>query len=674
MLVSWNWLKQYVSLDGTTPDEIAHRLMMAGLNHESTTPVAGTEDFCIDVEITSNRPDCLGHIGVAREASVLLERALTVPAPKPAEAATKTSDLIKVRIEAPDLCPRYTARVIQGVKIGPSPKWLVDRLAAIGQPSINNVVDVTNFVLMECGQPLHAFDLAHLKGKEIVVRRAKDKENFTAIDHKNYVLNDSLCVIADAERPVALAGVMGGENSEVTEATTDIVIESAQFAPLSIRSTSRSLRLASDSSYRFERGTDPAGVVWAANRACELILELAGGKLAAGIIDEGPRPAVPQPITLRLSRLPEVMGFDVPVEEARRILKALGCEEKSASKSEVVSVPPSWRRDLYREIDLVEEVARIHGYDKIPEDARVPMASSHRSASERVLAKVRDVMTGIGFDEAYTRSVVSQAWSEQFSPWSDKPALVATTPMLKGEDRVRKSIVPSLLGARRYNESVGNDRIELFETARVYLPQDSGLPVEHFMLCATTGQGFLHAKGVVETLIARICPKAELKVADFSHPTLAADTAVELTLGGRRLGYIGTLSDAGKKAAGVRKEATVLEIDLAVLGEGAVLIPKYEPISNFPTMSRDINLIVDEAILWADLAATVQEAGGDLVEKSQYKDTYRDAAKDGAGKKRLLFSLTIRSTERTLTGEEADTIRDRIIAACGTKHGAKLLS
>ncbi len=239
MLVSWNWLKQYVSLDGTTPDEIAHRLMMAGLNHESTTPVDGTDDFCIDVEITSNRPDCLGHIGVAREASVLLERALTVPTPKPAEGSTKTSDLIKVRVEAADLCPRYTARVIQGVKIGPSPKWLVDRLAAIGQPSINNVVDVTNFVLMECGQPLHAFDLARLAGKEIIVRRAKDKENFTAIDHKNYVLNDSLCVIADAQRPVALAGVMGGENSEVTEATTDIVIESAQFAPLSIRSASR---------------------------------------------------------------------------------------------------------------------------------------------------------------------------------------------------------------------------------------------------------------------------------------------------------------------------------------------------------------------------------------------------------------------------------------------------
>ena len=278
------------------------------------------------------------------------------------------------------------------MKIGPSPRWLVDRLATVGVAAINNVVDVTNYVLLECGQPLHAFDLARLSGKRIIVRQARPGETFQAINHKSYTLDPTMCVIADAERSVALGGVMGGAATEVNDATKDVLLESAEFDPMSIRATARKLSLHSDSSYRFERGLDPAGVDWASRRAAELILELAGGELAAGSLDVGRQAEPRKPITLRFAQLRRVLGIDVPAATAREILTALGNREVASDERKVEVIPPTWRRDLTREIDLVEEVARIHGYDKIPEDVSVPMATSHRTERDRVLAKVKQAL------------------------------------------------------------------------------------------------------------------------------------------------------------------------------------------------------------------------------------------------------------------------------------------
>jgi phenylalanyl-tRNA synthetase beta chain len=327
MIVSWNWLKQYVDLD-MTADELTARLMMAGLNHESTTTVS--DDVAIDLEVTSNRPDCLGHLGIAREVAVLWQRELRLPAAKPAEGRTAVADLAAVAIEAPELCRRYTARLIRGVKVGPSPAWLANRLRTIGMAVINNVVDVTNYVLMECGQPLHAFDHARLREGRIVVRTSRPGEKFVAIDHRTYDLPPGTCVIADAARAVALGGVMGGAETEVSAATRDVLLESADFAPLAIRNAARKLALFSDSSYRFERGVDPEGVEWASRRAAELILETAGGELAAGVIDVGERPAARQPIVLRFAQLKRVLGIDIDQGEVRRILAALGNREASA--------------------------------------------------------------------------------------------------------------------------------------------------------------------------------------------------------------------------------------------------------------------------------------------------------------------------------------------------------
>src|SRR4051812_15095853 len=325
MLVSWNWLNDYVALK-MKPAELVDRLMMAGLNHESTEQLGS--DFAIDLEVTSNRPDCLGHIGIAREAAVLFDLRLSYSdanlnlrgkSELPERIADDIRNYTSIDVACPELCPRYTARVIRGVKVGTAPSQMAMRLASIGQPVINNVVDITNYVMMECGQPLHAFDFQKLLGRKIVVRRAKEGEQFQAIDHKTYVLDSEMCVIADAEKAVAIGGVMGGADSEVSATTTDVLIEAAQFAPLSIRSTARKLKLHSPSSYRFERGTDPEMVDWSSRRACELILEHAGGELIDGVIDVGPSRPPRQPITLRHTQLKRIIGIDIPAASVRKI-------------------------------------------------------------------------------------------------------------------------------------------------------------------------------------------------------------------------------------------------------------------------------------------------------------------------------------------------------------------
>jgi phenylalanyl-tRNA synthetase beta chain len=685
MLVSWNWLNDLVPLK-VTPAELVERLMMAGLNHEGTEQLGN--DWAIDLEVTSNRPDCLGHIGIAREAAVLfnlqlrysdadLGRGKIALGTEKERIADNVRNYAAVDVACPDLCPRYTARVIRGVKVGPSPSQMAVRLATVGQPVINNIVDITNYAMMECGQPLHAFDFQKLAGRKIIVRRAKSGEQFQAIDHKTYTLDSDMCVIADTEKAVALGGVMGGAQTEVSPATTDVLIEAAQFAQLSIRSTARKLKLHSPSSYRFERGTDPEMVDWASRRACELILKHAGGTLVEGVVDVGaPRPRRPA-ITLRLSQLKRIIGIEIPPEAVRRILVALGCLEQTTSETEIITVPPSWRRDLEREIDLVEEVARIHGYDKIPEDASVPMAASHRPDSDRILAKVREVLTAGGFDEAMTASVVPEKWSGAFSPWTDAPPLITNTPMLEGADRLRRSLVPSLLEVRRINESLSNSTIELFETARIYLASASGLPREQLTLTAVSGRGFLHLKGIVEALLASLHidpPAGGLAVTDFRHDLLVRDRASELNIGRQRLGFIGDVAPSGLKAFSLRGPATIVELDVGMLASKAKLSTTYRPQSPYPTVARDLNLIVAEPVRWADLAATVRIAAGAELERLEYLDTYRDPQKDGSDTKRLHFSFTLRAADRTLTGPEADAIRDSIVAACQAKHGAKLLT
>jgi len=679
MLISWDWLKQYVPLD-VSHETFTERVMMAGLNHESSERVG--DDWAIDLEVTSNRPDCLGHIGVAREAAVLFDVPLQLPQAQPAETATPVADITKVTLQCPQLCPRYTARVIRGVKIGPSPAWLARRLTTIGVALVNNVVDITNYVLFETGQPLHAFDLAHLAGPQIIVRPATAGEKFEAINHKTYELPPNTCVIADARRAVALGGVMGGADSEVSNSTRDLLIESAQFDPVSIRGTARALVLHSPSSYRFERGVDPEGVDWASRRCCELILEIAGGELAAGVIDVGRQPISRKPIRLRFSQLKRVLGIDIPADEARRILTALGNREQAADAEQVTTVPPSWRRDLEREIDLVEEVARIHGYDKIPEDVSVPMAASHRRDEDRVLAIVREVLTAAGYDEAMTASAVEEGGCDAFSPWTSAAPLCTATPVLGRATALRTSLTPSLLAARRTNETLANWPIELFEIAKVYLPRPGQLPAEPRMLAITSGGDYTALKGVVEAMVARLQPAALVEAVDIDAggdnangamlPLLAGSPAARLQIGGQTLGYLGQLNPQGLKQFELRRPTTVAEIRLDELERIARLIPQYAAPSAFPAVDRDVNLEVDASLRWAELAAVAQGSGGQLLESLDFRDIYLDDALRKAGRKSLLFSVRFRAPDRTLTNQEVDEHRDRMIAACAEKLGARL--
>ncbi|MDX1964493.1 MAG: phenylalanine--tRNA ligase subunit beta [Pirellulales bacterium] len=677
MILSWNWLQDYVQ-PGVSVADFALRMMLAGFNHESSTPVG--QDFAVDLEITSNRPDCLGHIGLAREAAVLWNQSLRIPAAQLPVGKTPLKTLARVELAAPDLCPRYIARVIRGVQVGPSPTWLVERLATLGIKSINNLVDITNFVLMECGQPLHAFDLAKLRGGQIIVRRANTGETIAAIDHLNYKLTPEMCVIADQDRPVAIAGIMGGAETEITPSTTEVLIEAALFDPLSVRTTSRALALRSDSSYRFERGLDPAGVDWASRRCCELILQLAGGELAEGAITVGPTDPEIVPVTLRLAQIPRVLGIDVPTATVRQILTQLGLREISHSESALTVAPPSWRRDLTREIDLIEEVARIYGYEKIPEDRAVPLVPSARTAQDRVISKIRTVLVGAGFDEALTLSAVEEAASQAFSPWCAAEPLQTGVPVLRRADRLRRSLIPSLLIARRINESLANATIELFETAKVYWPQPADgrtLPAEELLLALCGGGDFLEVKGLIEACLARLNPRLLLQVKSWNDPLFAPGRGAELFLAGpdgqpMRVGVLGEISKTGLKSFELRSATTVAELRLAPLIDAAILIPTARELSPYPSVSRDINLVVAESVRWDDVAGTVRGHAGPNLERLEYRDTWRDATKLGQGLKSLLFSLHLRGQTATLTSGEADAVCEQVVAACKDRHQAEL--
>jgi phenylalanyl-tRNA synthetase beta chain len=681
MIVSWNWLTEYVEL-AMTHDDLVDRLTMSGLNHEGTELVGS--DHAIDLEVTSNRADCLGHIGVAREIAALYEIPLNLPDPQPATCSESISQVCSIAIESAGACERYTARLIRGVKIGPSPEWMQERLKSLGIGIVNNVVDATNYVMFECGQPLHAFDFAKLKDGKIIVREAQAAETFEAIDHRTYQLMPGMCVIADSENPVALGGVMGGADSEVSETTVDVLIEAAYFDPLTIRSAARKLKLHSPSSFRFERNIDSENLDWASRRVCELILQSAGGELLEGVIDAGNPPAPREAITLRYCQLERLLGIKIPVDFIAPTLEKIGLAIESSDEQSVTAVPPSWRKDLTRDVDLVEEVGRIYGFEKIPDNVNVPMSASYRPKADRVIDKIRSVLTAAGFDEAVTPSLVPQPWSDAFTPWCDSPPLISSQPMLGvleeyshnigAVNLLRRSLVPSLLEVRRINDYRSNANVNLFETAKVYLPSgQQGIPDQPMKLALASHRDFFAVKGVVEALVAAINPSATVQVNECNEALLDATQAGELWIGGQRLGWIGLVSESAKKQFGLRSEATVVEIDLGVLENETQLIARHANQSPFPPVARDFNFIMDEEVRWASLESTVRSENGPLLESVKYRETFRNEKKDGSGKKRVLFSVVFRSQEATLTGEQAEELCNRIIANCANAHQAILV-
>jgi len=686
MIISLNWLADYVQIQAPT-EALVERLLMAGLNHESTETVGA--DTAVDIEVTSNRPDCLGHIGVAREAALLFARPLHVPDPRPLEGAGRAVESVNVEIRSLDVCPFYSARVIRGVRIGPSPQWLVDRLATVGVESVNNVVDVTNYVMLECGQPLHAFDLAKLRGGRIVVRRAVDGEQFTALNHKTYALTGQMCVIADAERPVALAGVMGGADSEISVDTTDVLLESAQFAPLAVRAAARGLVLQSASSYRFERTPDPAAVAWASRRAAALILDTAGGTLEQGVATAGTLAGTQATIPLQPGRVAEVLGIDIPAARQHAILAGLGFVDTSRggpTREPGLWLAPTWRRDVFREIDLVEEIGRIEGYDRVPEDCSITARPIELSAREVMIRTASSTFIGAGFCEALTRSVVSETLETTASPWGGSTPLVVQPALVRGADRLRRTLLPSLVEARSGNLAVGAPHGELFEVARAYLMRaragsDHESPVAEPLLAAfVTGGGFFAAKGVVEAVLDRLgvlraggtiaCRPVELDL--FTRGRAAEFVLTRGVEAPERIAVFGEMAPAVLAAAGIAGTVTGAEIridrlEFAVNAERTLRRP-----SDYPAVERDVNLVVADTVPWADIAAAIQAAAGPVLEQCRIAQIWQDAERLGAGKKSVVVTLRLRSDQGTLSGDDANRVVHAVIEACSRAVNATL--
>jgi phenylalanyl-tRNA synthetase beta chain len=676
MLVSWDWLSDYVQLT-IGHEDMASRWALTGLNHESTRIVDGTP--VIDLEITSNRGDCLGHIGIAREASVLLAQELKIPKAAPRESKSTVDGQLTIENRFPEGCPRYIGRIVRGIKIGPSPEWLQKRLRAIGIPTINNVVDATNYVMFECGQPLHAFDFSKVRGSKIIIRPAYQNEQFIAIDHKTYTLDKNMVVIADAERAIALGGVMGGVESEVGDSTVDILLEAAEFVPLSIRRTSRKLKLHSPSSYRYERRVDPAQLDWASRRCCELILQIAGGELLTGSVDTGERKLDSQSIELRSERIASVLGIEVPWSESLSILQRLGCSVQQSVPGRSASVvPPSFRMDLAREIDLIEEIARIYGYDKIPEDAVVPMVASARRSKDIMMQTVRNVCCGCGYYETMTPSLIGKSPASVVSPWNEAEPMTTIAPLLEGANVLRKCLAPSLIASRLYNQQQSNVGVRLFETSNVYLPNSSGLPVEQLNLGLLAEADLRLVSGALEEAVTRVAGidffNVQVTKQLVDWPFLEPNTGIQWLIGQRMLAWMGILRRSIANQLKLDALVSLGELDLDLMLGYARSVPQLMAVVPFPVVQRDLNFIVDETLFWQDLSHTIYQAAGPLCIGVDFREIYRDPKRDGDGKKRILLSLQLQSATETLTSQQADEVIQKVLKACQDRHRASILT
>ncbi|MFP6703525.1 MAG: phenylalanine--tRNA ligase subunit beta [Planctomycetaceae bacterium] len=674
MIVSWEWLGQYVALEMPLED-LTDRLTMSGLNLEGTESVA--EDTAIDLEVTSNRPDCLGHVGVAREVSVLYGLPLDIPDPQPPTASDSVNDATSVEITCPELCPRYTARVLRGVQVGASPDWLVRRLATLGIASVNNIVDATNYVLLETGQPLHAFDLDKLTEGRIVVREAAAGEQFEAINHTNYTLAPGMCVIADAEKPVALGGVMGGAATEISASTCNVLIETAEFAPLSVRNTARTLSLFSDSSFRFERGIDPHGLDSASRRCCQLILELAGGELLDHVIQAGdPPPAEPTRVSIRFDQVTRILGIDVPQADIINILIQLGLRhvdlpDQHADTSATFEVP-GWRRDLTREIDLIEEVARIWGYDRIPEDNRIPLTLALTTHRDQVSDTLRDLLCSAGFHEAMTLSFVTAELFDLFRPEPDRLPLQVEHSSRRQENLLRQSLVPSLLQSRRENERHAMFGVDLFEIANVYLEAAPGAPgSEPTRITAISGRSFGELKGVCELLIARLAPTARLNAVPLQLAGFVEGRGARLMLDDTPCGWLGELTRDATDSIGLRDAVTIAELDFLTVCEAVETTRRFRELPRFPAIERDLNFLLDLHVSWDDLETVVRDNAGPLLDTISFGGQYcgQQIPDD---KKSYVVTIGYRSDSRTLTNDEIEETQAQVVAECESQLGASL--
>ncbi|MHC4326119.1 MAG: phenylalanine--tRNA ligase subunit beta [Planctomycetota bacterium] len=668
MKISLNWLKDYIET-GLGAQEIADILSDLGFPCESIVHLG--DDFIIDVEITSNRGDCLGYIGIARELAAATGKELKIPAVHLDESEKDVTAFTNVEISEPNLCYRYTARIIEVVKIGPSPDWMKKRLEAIGMRSVNNVVDATNYALMETSQPPHAFDFAKIAEGKIIVRKAVAGETIVSIDGSKCELDPNMLIIADAERPVAVAGVMGGLDTEVSDTTTTILLEDAYFDPVSVRRTSRRLSLPSEASFRFERTVDVEMIDSASRRTAQLIKQVAGGTVAKGVVDIYPKRPDKKQVTLRLSRLKKLLGIEIPPEKVTEILSRLSLKPERSDDSIICSVP-SWRSDIYREADLIEEVARVNGYNKVPTEHKIKIEVVPVDARQKSIESIGRYLNGCGFYETINVTFVDESITALFSKGDEKKHFAVKDVSRKNANILRRTLLGSLLGVLKTNLNAKNTPCRIFEIADIFIPPEvAGLmPIEKTKLALACDSDPQDLRGVVEGLIKSMDRNAEI----FFTPTelVWARVGAKIVVNGKTIGTAGMVSQAvGDKFDFKDVQPVAAELDfseLMALQSGPV---KVRPIPKFPAIERDLSIIVDENVPWSDMAEAVSKKTPTELENIRFVGIYRGKGIP-SGKKSVTFSLRFRNQDGTLTHETVDSFEAGIVKSLAESVGAEL--
>ena len=708
MKVVYNWLKDFVDVTAT-PQELASRLALSGTN------IAGVENgphgAVIGAEVSSNRPDCLGHYGIAREVGAIYKLPLKHVSPKPAESAAKASDAVKVEIQAPDLCGRFTARVIRNVKIQPSPKWLKDRLEASGVASISNVVDISNYVMLEFGHPLHTFDYDKVRDHKIVVRRAKSNEKMRTLDGIERQFDSNICMISDGDgsRSIGIGGIMGGAETEISFSTKNVLIECAWFEPVAIRRAARFLKLHTEASTRFGRGADPEMAELASRRAAELILQLAGGELLSGVVDVYPGKRAPKKIRVTRAEILRVMGADVPDKQVEACLSALGfapvrSDQNRGAEGSLLAAwectQPSWRAEVEREIDLIEEIARIYGLDKFP--ARLPAArqGAARLPHYEAETRLRERLIGMGYREILTIPHVAEERDALFRPNNISPARLSN-PLSEEANVLRSTGIVTMAGAIEWNLNHGQRNARLFEIGRHYrLNGLAGKASENIesvetrvLTIGSTGEA--REKGLYDA--ARDFSFADLKgdldsIGELSGGFRWEDGGAEWLHAARRgsvrlnssissegtnnssVGIAGQLARRVAEKLKLRQEVFVAELQLDPV-YGAMYAAKearrYEPLPRFPSVERDFSLLLADGTKFADVMKTIQSLGIGEIHSIEATDLFR-GKNVPAGKYSLLVRVTFQSREATLTEAQIGDYSRKIISALETNLGGQL--
>jgi len=637
----------------------------------------GLAETVIDFEITPNRPDCLSVMGIGREAAATFKKPFRSLNPIVKEDEQKASDVASVEIECPELCPRYAARVIKNVKIGPSPKWMRDRLQAAGMRPINNVVDITNYVMLECGQPLHAFDINMLEDHKIVVRRARDGEDFETLDGVIRKLDNGMLVITDGVKPVALAGIMGGANSEINDDTKTVLLESANFDKVCVRRASRKLGLRTEASSRFEKGLDPELAMLALNRAAELFNQLEAGMPLSGVIDVYSIKPETRVIHVRVDRINALLGIDISAQEMKDILLPLGFNVEREGDMLAIEVP-SFRQDVCEMADIAEEIARFYGYDKIePTLMKSGVSVGGRNQRQQLTEYIKDILTACGLYEINTYSFMGYKQLKQAGIELDdafKPVVIKNA---LGEDQslMRSTLVPSMLETLARNINRGTDSFAAFEIAPVFLTKEL-IPVElpeqpMRLIMGMYGEyDFFNIKGILEVLLDALAIK-EVAFRPVYRQGFHPGRAAEIRLGDNILGVVGEIHPDVLENFEIEKRVYISDIDMELLLSKGTLERTYVPLPKFPAVERDMAVVVTKDILSAQIEDVIKENGGRLIEEIKLFDVY-EGAQIPPGYKSMAYSIVYRASDRTRTDKEVDKLQQRIVKALSEKLGAQL--